>query len=365
MTQSPDLFDKLLSPAALMCVVLLIAACAPAPYARLQGQTMGTYYAVTMESTCAVTTEQVDQLMAQLNASFSTWDPESRLSQINLQPPLTELEIDEHLSRVLQAADEVWQLSGGAFDVTIGPLVNLWGFGPDEGSASAPSEAAAQAARASTGMRHLSLSSNSLSKAQPQMYIDMSALAKGYAVDRLALLLQQAQCQNFMADIGGEIKVVGQSPAGRAWRIGVEAPVAEEVGQHVAVLELSGRAVATSGDYRNYREIDGVRVDHVIDPRIGAPVTNAVVSATVVHDEAMIADAWATTMMVLGEDSAMALADEMNLPLLLLLRVPQGAGSEGSTAAGLQTSSTPSKPWKMRYNGAMEAHVLGQRAESS
>ena len=215
----------------------------------------------------------------------------------------------------------------------MGPLVNLWGFGPEASPGQSddqtrPSDSAQQRAAARVGMAKLELEGSALRKSIGDLYIDLSALAKGYGVDRLADLLIEQGCEDFMVDIGGEIRTAGRSSKDKTWRIGIEVPDPAQIGTLQTVLSLTDMSIATSGDYRNYRVIEGRRVDHVLDPRIGQPADNAVVSATVLHASAMWADAYATTLMVLGRDAGIAFAEAEGLAAYIMTRHIDELGEE-------------------------------------
>ena len=294
----------------------------------VSGNTMGTYYAVKyFADECTVSKAQFDDVLADINQSMSTYDPTSELSIINQQQSTDWLTMSTQLKQVMDAAKDVWVMSEGAFDVTIGPLVNLWGFGATtpilpEDNTDGPSPQAQLLAAEKVGMQKLEFEGTRLRKA-PGMYIDLSALAKGYGVDQLAELLSASACRNFMVDVGGEMRLAGRNARHEAWRIGIETPLISKLGEIKKVLELQDVGVATSGDYRNFRLVDGKPVDHVIDPRSAQPANNLVVSATVVHESAMWADALATTMMVLGVEDALAFATQHNLAVLLIARSAQ------------------------------------------
>ena len=334
---------NLIKNPSLACVQLLsliMLGCAPAEPEKLAGSTMGTYYQVTTRTNeCVDYAEAIEQRLAQLNQSLSTYIPDSELSLINQTPAGEVIHLNKELEQVLQTAEIVWRQTDGAFDVTIGPLVNLWGFGPDQAQArTTPPDDQQQAARQRIGMSLLDLAGAQLIKQHAETYIDLSALAKGFAVDELAQILLEQGCANFMVDIGGEILAVGFNPQGQPWRLGIETPSAEQVGQVHTVIALSDLAIATSGDYRNFRMVDGEAIDHVLDPRTGRPGTSQVVSATVLHPSAMLADAYATALMVLGEDEGMALAEELGLAVYLIMR----SEAPGAT-----------RPWRLRYTRSM------------
>ena len=172
-------------------------------------------------------------------------------------------------------------------------------------------------------MENLELASNSIVKKQPNLFIDLSAIAKGYAVDRVAEKLSSLGCKDYLVDIGGESFAKGQNQAGTHWKIGIEVPSPERRGIQ-RVLALSDLAIATSGDYRNFRETAVGRVSHVMDPRNKLPATSNIVSATVLHRSAMMADAYATSMMVLGYEDGMKLAEAQSIPVYLLLEESGG-----------------------------------------
>ncbi|XOV81577.1 MAG: FAD:protein FMN transferase [bacterium] len=296
----------------------------PAQSGQFRGPTMGTSYAVQWHDVadtnrCLASQADVTELLEQVNATMSTYLPDSELSRVNQADAQVWIDLSPALAQVIGVAQQIWQQTDGAFDVTVGPLVNLWGFGPDAGAAQ-PSQAQQQQAGTYVGMDKLQLAGDRLRKQYADVYIDLSALAKGYAVDRVAEYLSQQDCAQFMVDIGGEIRTSGLNPRGTAWQIGIEVPDPDQLGTLHTVLGLTNLSIATSGDYRNFRLVDGVRVDHVIDPRSGQPATNTVVSATVLHPSAMWADAYATVLMVLGVEQGLAFADQQGFPAYVMYR---------------------------------------------
>ena len=301
------------------------AGCSEQPQSgQFSGPTMGTMYAVRWHDVangqrCQASQAEVADVLAQINAAMSTYLPDSELSQLNQTRAGVWADLSPELAEVISVAQTIWRQSGGAFDVTVGPLVNLWGFGPDSGVMQ-PSATQQQQAGAFVGMDKLEIVGARLRKQHANLYIDLSALAKGYAVDRVAELLDQSGCDQFMVDIGGEIRTQGKNRRGSPWQIGIEVPDSNQLGTLHTVLGLSDLSIATSGDYRNFRLVDNVRVDHVIDPRTRVPAANAVVSATVLHASAMWADAYATVLMVLGVEEGLAFADEQGFPAYVMYR---------------------------------------------
>ena len=309
----------------LLCAALaVLAGCGEQPgYQRHGGDTMGTYYQVTAR--CPVDVgPAVEATLRQVNAEMSTYLPDSELSRFNSAPPGEWFPVSAALAEVLAAADTLSRESGGAFDVTVGPLVNLWGFGPD-GATAPPADAVVADTLAGIGHRHLDVRREppGVRKARP-LYVDLSAIAKGHGVDRVVARLDGAGCDALLVDVGGEVRGRGLSPSGRPWRIGIEVPDPAQMGSVQRVITLEDAAVATSGDYRNFLESDGHRYSHTIDPRTGRPVDHTLASVSVVHDSAMWADGYATLLNVLGPEDGPAFAERAGLAALFIERRENG-----------------------------------------
>tara|TARA_B110000858_G_scaffold124146_1_gene141586 strand:+ start:16800 stop:17858 length:1059 start_codon:yes stop_codon:yes gene_type:complete len=284
---------------------------------RLNGLTMGTGYQLQLvdipqDISIEDLAEDIGELLSQLDAEiFSTYASNSELSRFNRHAINVPFIASAEMIEVLLMAQEVSGLSGGAFDVTVGPLVNLWGFGPNLGVfETVPTQSQIDAARNKVGFQFLRISpaSQEIRKTR-DVYVDLSAIAKGYAVDQLAEYLDQLGVDNYFLEIGGELKIKGSKPGGEGWVPAIEAPV-DTASQVYQVFYSRGDniAVAGSGDYRNYFEEDGQRYSHEIDPRSGRPVTHRLVAAYVIDESTARADALATTYMILGPDAAEALA---------------------------------------------------------
>ena len=288
---------------------------------------MGTSWSATARCPAAETEvlDAVERALEAVDASMSTYRGDSELSRINTAEPGRWTAVSPELMEVLEAASRLHALSDGAFDVTVGALVNAWGFGPD-GSHPAPTDAQLGVLMRGVGFEHVILQADPprVMRTRQGVSIDLSAIAKGYAVDRAAAGLAAMGCTDYMIDVGGEVKVAGRNPRGQAWRIGVERPDPAATGQVAHVLSVDRGAVATSGDYRNFREVDGRLVSHTIDPRSGFPVEHALASVTVAHASAMWADGFATAINVLGPDAGMTLAEAEGLAALLIVRGEEG-----------------------------------------
>ena len=298
---------------------------------RLDGMTMGTHYQIRITDPQEdINSDQLqaslDTLLREINRSMSTYDKDSELSRINRSREQKPIPISPELYTVLDAALNVNRLSNGAFDVTVGPLVNLWGFGPELREDAVPPPIDIQLALERVGMDKIELAdsgSPTLRKLHPEVYLDLSAIAKGYGVDRLAEHLETLNISNYMVEIGGEIRVKGVNARGRPWHIAIEKPSSD--GRNVfKVIAPGDLAVATSGDYRNYFERDGKRYSHTINPHSGRPVEHSLASVTVLADNCMYADAMATALMVLGPEQGYALAIAEKLPVMFIIRSAEG-----------------------------------------
>src|SRR5690606_30453475 len=214
---------------------------------------------------------------------------------------------------------EVGEETNGLLDVTVGPLVNLWGFGPLGRPEQVPSAQQLQDVRDQIGYQYLTVENHQLTKAIPDLYVDLSTIAKGYGVDRVAILLEQMEIKNYLVEIGGEMRMRGTKPGEQPWRIAVEQPVSLDRAVQ-RIIEPGNNAVATSGDYRNYFEEDGTRYSHIIDPRTGYPIQHNLVSVTVITETCMDADAYATALTVMGAEGALEFANQKGLAVLLVTR---------------------------------------------
>lgn len=267
----------------------------------------------------------VQQALDRIDGQMSTWNPASGLSRFNAHRGTDWFVVPNDLAAVVAEAQQVAADTGGAFDVTIGPLVNLWGFGPGRpatGPYKALSDAEIEAARADVGYHLLECrrSPPAVRKRQPEVYVDLSAIAQGYAADRVAADLDAAGVTDYLVEVCGEMRARGSSPLGRPWRVGIETPT-PDVRRVLRTVELQDLSLATSGDYRNVRvDAAGRRYSHAIDPRTGRPAANGLASVSVVHESAARADASATALMVLGPDDGYDLARRSGLAALFVVR---------------------------------------------
>ncbi|MCH2109305.1 MAG: FAD:protein FMN transferase [Polyangiaceae bacterium] len=295
---------------------------------KFQGQVMGTTWTVkalalpdeyqALQALLAKSLQSIDEAM-------TTYQEESELSRLNRSPAKIKVKVSPELFTVLQLAQEIHQVSQGAFDPSVGPLVNAWGFGPTQPTALPTDEELAQL-RARTGYVNLVLDAHDSTafKMRDDLSLDLSAIAKGYGTDQAARALEKEGIRDYMVEVGGEVRVSGKKPLpggqSKPWVLGIEAPSVQ--GRRLwARLELAApAALATSGDYRNFRETGGTTISHTIDPRTGRPVPRLVASVSVIQPSAAKADALATALSVLSIEEGLALAEENAWPVYILER---------------------------------------------
>lgn len=313
---------------ALLGLAFLVS-CSDAPEKiSFSGKTMGTTYSVTVYSkdprhNKEEIQKKVDIVLKRVNAQMSTYDPESELSQFNQFKSTQPMVISRDLERVVNRGLEIAEETEGALDITVGPLVNLWGFGPQARPEKEPSEEELNAVQEKTGYQKLRVENHQLIKDNPDLYVDLSTIAKGFGVDRVAHLLDQLRIKQYLVEIGGEVIAKGGKPDEALWRLAIEKPVStERAVQHV--VQFKDGALATSGDYRIYYEEDGKRYSHIIDPVTGAPVQHNLVSTSVYAEDTMSADAYATALLVMGTERAKSFAKKHNMAVMLIYKTDDG-----------------------------------------
>ncbi|MGB2242173.1 MAG: FAD:protein FMN transferase [Porticoccaceae bacterium] len=317
-------------------VILVLGGCSNKPEVlNISGTKMGTSYHITIVADQLPPEDleqQIERLLSKVDNSMSTYKKDSEISQFNRLPIGQTMTISQEFAEVVEISQKIWQLSNGAFDPTIGPLVDLWGFGPGERHDSIPSSETIALTQAKIGFDSVVLKEQTLSKTK-SVALDLSAVAKGYAVDRVANLLEMLALPDYLVEIGGEIRVSGFNSDGIAWRIAMELPqLFAEVDR---VINITDIAVATSGDYRNYFEKDGVRYSHTIDPKTGMPIDHNLASVTVLSPSCAEADAWATAFSVIGAEQGLALANKLNLAAYMLVRENEEFVSKSSESFDL------------------------------
>lgn len=330
---------------------IVLASCARKPAEIvLTGPAMGTTWTLrAVPATADVRATGVEQVVQtvldEVDVAMSAYRPDSAISRFNASESTGWQEVPEPLAAVVAEALRTGAATGGAFDITVSPLVALWGFGAGEPRSEPPGDDEIAAALALTGQQHLRarLAPPSLAKALPGLALDVDAIAPGYAVDLVAERLEAAGIDHYMIEIGGEVRVHGHNASGAAWRIGVERPA--ESGRTVArVLELDAMAVSTSGDYRDFFVAGGARYSHTLDPRTGRPVTHGLASVTVLRPTAAEADALATALSVLGPEAGFELAEQAGWAALFIERTAAGLEHRETTAFTRASKPGESRP---------------------
>ena len=298
---------KKVLPILFILVVLVVAGIAVgrknADYQHDSGLVFGTSYNITYQSNDNLKPE-IEKTLAEVDASLSPFNEKSVITHVNKNEAVT---LDDHFITVFRLSSEIYKDTEGAFDITVAPLVNAWGFGFKNGIT--PDCHAIDSLMQFVGFDKVKLQDGKIIKTDDRLMLDCSAIAKGYGVDAVARLLKSKGIDNYMVEIGGEIVTSGENPKGAPWRIGVSKPDDDSVNvsnEIQGIINITNRAMATSGNYRNFYYKGGKKYAHTIDPKTGCPVQHSILSATVVSDECAKADAYATAFMVMGLDKAKA-----------------------------------------------------------
>lgn len=322
------------------CLAFGLAACSPPPpaVAELHGSTMGTSYSIKLspppdKALRHTLGKEITARLETVNALMSTYRDDSVLSRFNASHDTDWQAVPTALVELVDIAADISAKSDGTYDVTVGPLVNLWGFGRDGRRDKPPSREEVTALLPQVGHRKLDTRLNppALRKAVSGLEVDLSSIAKGWGVDEIAHLLEERGQHNYLVEIGGELRAAGTKASGEPWRIAVEQPTPgpREVQR---VVELSNTAMATSGDYRNFFEQNGQRYSHTVDPTTGQPFRHRLASVTVFAETCALADGWATALLALGDQRGPAVADVNGIKALFIVREDQGLNEVVSRA---------------------------------
>ncbi|PML77695.1 FAD:protein FMN transferase [Enterovibrio norvegicus] len=327
----------LLSAGLIVSALMVLAGCDQTPkQTHLTGSTMGTYYSVKFLNDVILPSAsdiqvEIDRRLELVNDQMSTYRKTSELSQFNQHKDDSPFTVSKDTATVMSEAIRINKLSGGALDVTVGPLVNLWGFGPEGRPDRVPTDAQVAERRAMTGINHLFVDGMSLIKTNPDLYVDLSSIAKGFGVDVIANYLAELGLSNYLVEIGGELQLKGVNAEGQPWRIAIEKPSDDQ--QTVQEIIAPGdMAMATSGDYRNYFEENGVRYSHTINPATAKPINHRLVSVTVLDKSCMTADGFSTAFMVMGPDKALTLANSEKIAAFFIIKTDNGFKEVASDA---------------------------------
>lgn len=297
----------------------------------IEGKTMGTFYSVKISGATTPNPHQlqqeIDALLEQANNDISTYRQTSVLSRFNQYRGSEPQPIPRGMADIILQAQRIGRDTDGAMNITVGPLVNLWGFGPEKQPTQIPTQDQINSARQQVGLQHLTLISDSrgewLQKDLPDLYVDLSTMGEGYGVDLLVNLMMRKGITNYLVSVGGAVSSRGVNGQGQPWRVAIQKPTDQENAVQ-ALVDLQGYSISTSGSYRNYFEQGGQRYSHVLDPATGRPINHRLVSATVIATTALEADGWDTGLMVLGTEKALRLAESKGLAVYLITKTDQG-----------------------------------------
>ncbi|PLD67382.1 FAD:protein FMN transferase ApbE [Klebsiella quasipneumoniae] len=297
----------------------------------LGGKTMGTFWRVSVIGVDEAKAQALRaKVQAQLDADdrlLSTWKNDSALMRFNHATDTRPWPVSEAMADIVTLSLRIGAKTHGAMDITVGPLVNLWGFGPDKQPVATPDAQAIAAAKARTGLQHLQVINQSgrqfLQKDIPDLFVDLSTVGEGYAADHLARLMEQEGISRYLVSVGGALVSRGMNGEGKPWRVAIQKPTDRENAVQ-AIVDINGHGISTSGSYRNYYELDGKRISHVIDPQTGQPITHKLVSVTVIAPTALEADGWDTGLMVLGPEKAQQVVREQGLAVYMIVKEGEG-----------------------------------------
>nr|WP_235154324.1 FAD:protein FMN transferase [Pseudomonas nitroreducens] len=320
-----------------LLIVLVLAALSGCGQSveRFGGPTMGSSYTVQFVPTgkspdSAKLKAEVDAILASLEEQFSTYRDDSEVSRFNALPAGACMALPADMLTLWRYGEQLSLQSGGAFDLSVEPLMNLWGFGPQSRSEKVPDAAALERERARVGHQHLRLDGDQLCK-DVDAQLDFDSIVAGYAVDQVSARLADLGLTDYLVEITGELKAVGHKPDGTPWRIALEVPSGERERQVERSVALDGIGLSTSGDYRNYFEEGGQRYSHTFDPRTGAPVRHALAAVTVAEGQALRADGLSTLLMVLGPEEGYTFAERNGLAAFFIVRQGEGFVTRATT----------------------------------
>ena len=324
----------------LIAAGLFLTACSQEPQEQvLSGKTMGTSWSVkymaNSEAAPAGLTEEIQAELNRIESAISNWREDSDISKFNRLSQGCLL-VSEDSVTVASASQTISQLSDGYFDPTVSPLIEVWGFGVGNQPPEEPEPELLDSLLANTGYQNFSIVDRQLCKNNDDVHLNFSAIAKGYAVDQVAKVFANNDIDRFLVEVGGELYGLGENSQNESWSVGVETPNYGWPQGVYSILHLNGNAVATSGDYRNYYELNGHTYSHILNPRTGKPVIHSAASVTVIHESTMMADGWATALLAAGPEEGMRLANNAGIAAYMILR------------DGEQFKSTQSQLWPER-----------------
>lgn len=301
----------------ILVMAIIVSGCKGNEPVTFTGRTMGTVYHITIitenSELLSVLPEKITDRLESINTSMSMFDKSSELSRFNASPKDTRFCVSDPFMKVFRTGQDLYRMADGAWDGTVGPLVNLWGFGPALKTENIPDAEAIEKVLAAVGFDKIkTVDGHCLIKTVDGIQLDFGSIAKGFAVDEIVELLMSRNIHNYLVEIGGEVRA-GGTKNGKIWNVGINTPAPDApVDQVILAIELKDRAIATSGDYRNFRTDNGKNYSHEIDPITGWPIKNNVAGVSVIADNAMFADGLATALMVMGETKGLALVNSLD-----------------------------------------------------
>lgn len=339
------LFVRLAKFASLLLCLQMLNGCFDPGIQKLEGAAQGTTYHISYWSKLPIVTKDIDSAVksafASIDKELSNYRPDSVIETFNSTETTDSLEVGKEIVGLVRVARTVHDASAACYDLSIKPLFELWGFRGE--ALTIPDEAALAKTLARIGMAKLEVVDDShLRKTQTDLKIDLSSIAQGYSVEAISKVLEQHGIEDYLVEIGGELKTKGQKPDGQAWRIAVERPLPGEQTLHKIITMPKGApmAVMTSGTYRHYYDDHGVRYSHILDARTGRPVSHNVVSVTVIYPDPVLADAWSTALLCLGEQDGLKAANTAKIPALFIRQQAQDLLESKSDALTALTSIT-------------------------
>ena len=334
---SAPLFRLICVWALLACILQAACSTQETEQSRVEsiaGSTMGTTWSLSWiapgkpdDVNASIIQLAIETELARINGLMSTWDPQSELSRFNQLSSIEPVALHHDTLDVIDAAQLISLKTQGRYDITLQPVIDLWGFNKNTNTP-APADADLQRARELSGYTNLVRVGETIRKRNAAVSLDVSSLAKGFAVDKLGEVAESLGLDRYIVDIGGEVRARGTRGDGKSWRVGIENPE----GQVAQIIRLHDTHIATSGSYRNYRIENGKRLSHIIDGITGRPIEHDLVSVSVVHESTLLADVWATALLVVGEPAAKTLIDEQGL-IAQLTVYRQGEFRRFTTAA--------------------------------
>jgi thiamine biosynthesis lipoprotein len=311
----------------MFCAVALLTGCGGDSLERFGGPTMGSTYSIQYVRTSSTPgpkelQRQVESLLGEVDRQMSTYRSDSAIARFNRLPANSCQPMPAPILLLVRTGEQLSQASDGAFDLTVEPLLNLWGFGPQARELKVPDAMTLAHVRQRVGHQHLHINDEQLCK-DAAVEVDFNSIAAGYAVDRIAELLTRQGVHDFLVEATGELKAAGHKPDGAPWRIALEEPRDD---QQVAekIINVNGFGVSTSGDYRNYFQQDGRRYSHTLDARTGAPISHQLASVTVLHPSALMADGWSTLLLILGPEQGWDYAEQHGIAAFFVRREGDG-----------------------------------------